>query len=80
MLVYWLISMDLWQLDLMSLFKRSILSESELSVSEMDEEWHGEKAVNGESGIDLWEKMEAGRRDSEDLKSVRSWNFISRLL
>lgn len=49
--------MDLWQLYLMSLFKGSLLSESELSVWEKDEEWHGERAAKGESGMGLWEKM-----------------------
>lgn len=71
MVVYWLISTDLWQLDLMALFKWSILSKRELSVSEMDGEWWG-KAVNGESGMGLWEKTEGRRRNIEDWKSERA--------
>lgn len=56
--------MDLWQPDLMTLFKWSILSKSELSVSEMDEEWHGETlwmgSLGGSVGEDRGEEENQG--------------------
>lgn len=64
-LVYWLISTDLWQPDLMALFKWSTLSKRELSVSEMDKEWRGEKLRMGSPG---WV---CGRRRREGGETLR---------
>ena len=67
--------MDLWQLYVRSLFKWSILSESEMSAWEKGEEWCGDRAARGASGMGLWEKVEGGRGEGENLKNSKELAF-----